>query len=855
MNDSAIKTFCVQAREKLEQGVELRMQKYGIAAESVPNAAADAVGALPLSPIEREQRAELLQLQAKLGEGDATHGNARLKERAAYTWFNRMVAIRFMELRDFLPSRVRMFSRPDGSFGSQAVDEALDLEIEGLDAARVLQLKQASDDGALFRYLFLAQCQELASCIPDVFEPVDSALELLLPDKLMARDGVAQAMVEDIPEEDWLTHVEILGWMYQYYNSQAKDDFFKSKAKATADTLPVATQLFTPEWIVRYMVENSLGRLWMLNNPQSGLRERMEYYIEPDAEHEDFICINGPEEITLCDPACGSGHILVYAFDLLFAMYEERGYREREIPQLILQNNLTGLEIDPRAAQIASLALAMCAREHDRRFFGRGVQVNINVVAPVHIDGEELPATAPLLGQPQLMDALAHLDEIGSLLNPTEAELEAVSATADQLARVASSDMFAASAAEKLQQAKATCELSAKRYTCVVANPPYMGSSSFSPFMSKWVKKNYPDVKSDLCTCFIERGFGLAANRGYAAMVTMQSWMFLGSFEKMRAALIDDKTIVSMVHLGPRAFDAIGGEVVNVTADVIYNGHVCLSGAYVRLVDINGSEAKRQKLLEAIENPDCGWFYRRDADTFKQIPGTPIAYWASEMVMNLFVKCLPIGKVVDFKTGVTTGDNNRYLRTWWELGFDDIQTNGDGVRDGASSSRRWRPCTKGGEFRKWYGNNWNVMDWDKNGLELKSSAAASIGDTSHFFRENMTWGKISNQGLSVRFTPASSIPTNVGSVGISRNRLLLLAGMALANSSVAAHMLALFTTSFTYMCSDIAKIPFESRLLHLDGKEGESNSIFFAARDCIDLSRFDYDSFETSWDFKRHPLV
>lgn len=315
MNDSAIKTFCVQAREKLEQGVELRMQKYGIAAEGVPNAAADAVGALPLSPIEREQRAELLQLQAKLGEGDAAHGNARLKERAAYTWFNRMVAIRFMELRDFLPSRVRMFSRPDGSFGSQAVDEALDLEIEGLNAARVLQLKQASDDGALFRYLFLAQCQELASCIPDVFDPVDSALELLLPDKLMARDGVAQAMVEDIPEEDWLTHVEILGWMYQYYNSQVKDDFFKSKAKATADTLPVATQLFTPEWIVRYMVENSLGRLWMLNNPQSDLRERMEYYIEPDAEHEDFICINGPEEITLCDPACGSGHILVYAFD------------------------------------------------------------------------------------------------------------------------------------------------------------------------------------------------------------------------------------------------------------------------------------------------------------------------------------------------------------------------------------------------------------------------------------------------------------------------------------------------------------------------------------------------------------
>lgn len=618
MNDSAIKTFCVQAREKLEQGVELRMQKYGIAAEGVPDAVADAVGALPLSPVEREQRAELLQLQAKLGEGDAAHGNARLKERAAYTWFNRMVAIRFMELRDFLPSRVRMFSRPDGSFGSQAVDEALNLEIEGLDAARVLQLKQASDDEALFRYLFLAQCQELASCIPNVFEPVDSALELLLPDRLMARDGVVQAMVEDIPEEDWLTHVEILGWMYQYYNSQAKDDFFKSKAKATADTLPVATQLFTPEWIVRYMVENSLGRLWMLDNPQSGLRERMEYYIEPDAEHEDFIRINGPEEITLCDPACGSGHILVYAFDLLFAMYEERGYREREIPQLILQNNLTGLEIDPRAAQIASLALAMCAREHDRRFFGRGVQANINVVAPVHIDGEELPVDAPLLDQPQLIDALAHLDEIGSLLNPTEAELEAVSATADQLARVASSDMFAASAAEKLQQAKATCELLAKRYTCVVANPPYMGSSSFSPFMSKWVKKNYPDVKSDLFSSFIVRIMGLANDHGECGIMCPFVWMFIGSYEKLRNEIIDNRTFTSLIQL---EYSGFAGATVPICTFTFHNSHVDgYKGGYIRLSDFVGAAKQAPKALEAIKNPDCGWFYRRDLQTDPRHP-------------------------------------------------------------------------------------------------------------------------------------------------------------------------------------------------------------------------------------------
>lgn len=846
MNDSAIKTFCVQAREKLEQGVELRMQKFGIAAEGVPNAAADAVGALPLSPIEREQRAELLQLQAKLGEGDAAHGNARLKERAAYTWFNRMVAIRFMELRDFLPSRVRLFSRPDGSFGSQAVDEALDLEIEGLDAARVLQLKQASDDEALFRYLFLAQCQELASCIPNVFEPVDSALELLLPDKLMARDGVVQAMVENIPEEDWLTHVEILGWMYQYYNSQAKDDFFKSKAKATADTLPVATQLFTPEWIVRYMVENSLGRLWMLNNPQSGLRERMEYYIEPDAEHEGFIRINGPEEITLCDPACGSGHILVYAFDLLFAMYEERGYREREIPQLILQNNLTGLEIDPRAAQIASLALAMCAREHDRRFFGRGVQANINVVAPVHIDGEELPATAPLLGQPQLMDALAHLDEIGSLLNPTEAELAAVGATAEQLAQMAANDMFAASVAEKLQQAKATCELLAKRYTCVVANPPYMGSSSFSPFMSKWVKKNYPDVKSDLFSSFIVRIMRLANDHGECGIMCPFVWMFIGSYEKLRNEIIDNRTFTSLIQL---EYSGFAGATVPICTYTFHNSFIKgYKGGYVRLSDFVGTAVQAPKALEAIRNPDCGWFYRRDAETFKQIPGTPIAYWSSDALFDAFVAASPLNGIGRSSKGIITGNNSLFIRQWWECSLDDICLDADSA-DALFSGKRWFPCTKGGQFRKWYGNVDSVVDWRDNGAAAFESALKLGNHVQNYsdqlkFQPAFTWSAITSSVPSFRYANhclsehagmCEFVPTN-----------LVYRLMGLVNSSVGTAYFGLVSPTLNVNAGDLDKFPVLLNSSVPTSKYAEQ-SVF--------LSRNDWDSFETSWDFRCHPLL
>ena len=848
MNDSAIKTFCVQAREKLEQGVELRMQKYGIAAEGVPDAVADAVGALPLSPVEREQRAELLQLQAKLGEGDAAHGNARLKERAAYTWFNRMVAIRFMELRDFLPSRVRMFSRPDGSFGSQAVDEALDLEIEGLDAARVLQLKQASDDEALFRYLFLAQCQELASCIPNVFEPVDSALELLLPDRLMARDGVVQAMVEDIPEEDWLTHVEILGWMYQYYNSQAKDDFFKSKAKATADTLPVATQLFTPEWIVRYMVENSLGRLWMLDNPQSGLRERMEYYIEPDAEHEDFIRINGPEEITLCDPACGSGHILVYAFDLLFAMYEERGYREREIPQLILQNNLTGLEIDPRAAQIASLALAMCAREHDRRFFGRGVQANINVVAPVHIDGEELPVDAPLLDQPQLIDALAHLDEIGSLLNPTEAELEAVSATADQLARVASSDMFAASAAEKLQQAKATCELLAKRYTCVVANPPYMGSSSFSPFMSKWVKKNYPDVKSDLFSSFIVRIMGLANDHGECGIMCPFVWMFIGSYEKLRNEIIDNRTFTSLIQL---EYSGFAGATVPICTFTFHNSHVDgYKGGYIRLSDFVGAAKQAPKALEAIKNPDCGWFYRRDAETFKQIPGTPIAYWLGAGSTLSFSEGKPLSEMGSLAQGLKCGDTDRFVRCWYECAARNVLD-----ELGVPSKLKWHFMLDGGDFRKWYGNVVDVVNWENDGDEIRTNkndegrVRSRVQNERYYHRgDTLTWSASTSGPISVRTCIFNSLCGGAGYYIVPSDSDDRYGLLALLNSSVSQYLKFALSPTLNNEVGDLKRIP-------ICRDDSMTPVISDLSEKSVFLSKTDWDSFETSWDFKRHPLV
>lgn len=835
MNDTANKNYCAWARNELIAGVEARMRLYGVAEGAEP-AGATAVGGRALSPEETEWRDALLRAGAE-------EGFAHLRDRAAYTWFNRIAAVRYMEVHDFLPSRVRMFTRPaaDGGWelGSQAVDEALDVEIEGADPARVVGLKQAGEDGPLFRYLLLAQCAELSGCLPGVFQPVDACMALLLPANLMDPDGVIGRMVGDIDEADW-ADVQILGWMYQYYNSEVKDAFFASKAKETPDTIGPATQLFTPDWIVRYMVQNSLGRLWMLNNPSSPLRDEMEYYIEPDAEHEDFIKINGPEDVSLCDPACGSGHILVYAFELLAKMYLERGYREREIPELVLSKNLHGMEIDPRAAQIARLALAMCARGMDRRFFGRGVQADIATLAPVALGEGGVPQGSALEKKKDLVDALAHLDEVGSLLAPGEDDLAAIREAIDL---TGADGLFGSNSKDKLQSALATCETLARRHDCVVANPPYMGSSSFGPFMSKWVKKNYPDVKSDLCTCFIERGFSLAKDRGYAAMITMQSWMFLGSFEGMRSSLIGSKSILSMLHLGYNAFDALNSKVVNVTAGIVYNGHAACEGTYVRLVDINGSEAKRQKALEAINNPDCGWFYRRDAETFKQIPGTPIAYWASVGLLNAF-EAGPLAKKVPVKKGLDTGDNDRFLRYWHEVDFNKFGIGYDSARSFLRSGSKWAPHDKGGDFRKWYGNNDWIINWGFDGKELKASSA-NLRSPQFYFQRAITWSALSSGRPGFRFSDQGALSNTAGSSMFPEEKDIS-SVLAYMNSSVALKALELLAPTLNYSAGPVGSVPLMpddiDRCPEISAK-------------CVSISKTDWDSFEISWNFKRHPLV
>ena len=857
MDTKRLEKFCPWARQKLMEGVHLRCLAYGLddAGRAAAGPEADVVAGRVLTAAEKAQRSGLIhqiralaEEQAGTSEKNVPSAYERFVAEQAYSWFNRLAAIRYMETKGYLPGGMRLLSAQDGSFDPECLRRAGDLELEGLDQAEAIDLALAGNDEELFRRVIVAQCNELARALPTVFGRVSDSEALTLPDGLLAanENNVVYHLVADLPEYDedgqptgqW-DDVEVLGWMYQFYNAELKADFFNSRRKAAAADIAPATQLFTPEWIVRYMAENSLGRLWMLNHPQSALRERMAYYIEPDAEHEDYLRIASPEDITFCDPACGSGHILSYAFELLFAMYEESGYREREIPELILTKNLAGMEIDERAAQIASLVLALRAREHDRRFFGRDVHANVCVLEAIPFEEGEL-----VYASKALTEALAHLDEVGSLLAPSEKDLADLRA---DLAACAG-DLFANAKAERLKLAIEKCEALSRRFDVVVANPPYMGSAKFNPFMGKWVKKHYPDTYKDLCTCFIERGFSLAKEQGHAAMVTMQSWMFLGSFEKMRGNIIANKGIVTMAHLGPRAFDAIGGEVVSVTADVIYNGKLAGEGAYVRLIDINGSEDKRLKLVEAIQNPDCGWFYRRDAQTFTQIPGTPIAYWATGKMMDAFERNEPIRTYAWGCNGMTTGENDRFLRLWYEAEQRKTCTFARNIDEAVESKAKWFPYNKGGDYRKWYGNEEWMINWEYDGEDAKAYGHLVPRSQRYMFQPQITWSKISSGSAAFRFKEAGHMFDVAGlclfpDAAVDRFRL-----MAFCNSSVAGEFLAFLCPTLNFEVGSVTSMPLDKSVI---GNQGISE----LASNCVGLSKTDWDSFETSWDFKRHPLL
>lgn len=850
MQDTAIKNFCIWARRELMAQVTLQAMRYGIREDGYEPAGADAIEGRPLTIDERRQRADLIR---RLGPVDAPgykEAYENLVDQAAYTWFNRLIAIRFMELNDRLPSHVRVLSAEDGAFRPQVLREALDVSIEGLDTAQVSELLRASDDEALFRCLFLAQCRELAACLPDVFEPVGAAMELLLPEGLLRSGGVVQRLVDDIPEDDWREGVEIVGWMYQYYVSERKREVFdgyQKGKKAEREDIPPATQTFTPDWIVNYMVENTLGRIWMLNHPDSSLASEMAFYIEPAGDIEDFPRATTPESLTFCDPCCGSGHILAKAFDLLMAMYEESGYARRDAVRSILENNLYGMEIDKRARSFASFELAMKACEYDSRFLKRGVIPHTTWLEPITFSEEELSLLPDLAKEGELLDALAHLDECGSLFRPSSEEVDVVFAAIERLEN--NGDLFAESAAEKSRIALGDCLALSKCHSAVVTNPPYMGSSNMDKWLSAWVKKNYPMTNKDLCTCFIERCIGMLNSSGCTGLATTNSWMFLSSFEKLRKELIKNHTLTSLVQLSVHGFKGIAAQVCAFTIS-----EACAPeslGGFVRLNDFDHHSLQEEKTLEAIANPNCGWFYRRSADAFKSIPGTPIAYWIGQGTLRFFESKEKLNEVFEIGSGLSTGDNDRFLRRHWEVSSNRISN--DGIQPS-----KWYLFQKGGMFRKWYGNLEYVVDWEDDGRDIKhwvthnpadpntTSWSRRIFNTHLYFKPGITWSVISSDEISFRMLPSNTMISNAaGGIFVRDESEADLMVLAMLNSSVYTSILKMLNPTLNYSSGIVQKAPYRYAACDVTG----------LSSDCVMKSKLDWELRETSWDFKKHHLV
>lgn len=852
MQDTAIKNFCIWARRELMAQVALQARRFGIREDGYDAAGADTVEGRPLTVDERRQRADLIR---RLGPADAPGYEEAYKsliDQAAYTWFNRLIAIRFMELNDRLPSHVRMLSAADGAFRPQALREALDVPIEGLDAAQVSELLQASDDEALFRCLFLAQCRELAACLPDVFEPVGAAMELLLPEGLLRQGSVVQRLVDDIPEEDWREGVEIVGWMYQYYVSERKREVFdgyQRGQKAEREDIPPATQTFTPDWIVGYMVENTLGRVWMLNHPNSFLAEEMPFYIKPEGDVESFPRAVTPESLTFCDPCCGSGHILAKAFDLLMAMYDESGYTKRDAVRSILENNLYGMEIDKRARSLASFELAMKACEYDPRFLKRGVAPHMTWLEPTSFSEEELMLLPELMDLNNLLDANAHLDECGSLFAPSPEEIVAVNTAIARLED--KGDLFADAVVCKLRAMLGNCLALSKHYSIVVTNPPYMGSSNMNKWLSAWVKKNYATTSKDLCTCFIERCVGMLEFAGCTGLATTNSWMFLSSFEKLRKKLIENHTLTSLVQLSVHGFKGIAAQVCAFTISEDYAPG--LLGGFVRLNDFDHHSLQEKKTLEAIANPTCGWFYRRSTDAFKSIPGTPIAYWASDTIGEAFRNGVSLSSIGTPRQGLATGENARFVRQWWEVSQNRSRYDCASIEESVQSGCRWFPYNKGGDYRKWYGNNDCVVNWENDGQEIREFADDSgkqlsrPQNTQHYFRPSITWSKISSGAIAFRYKPWGHVFDVAGtSIFAEDAELLYLQGAC--NSSVIFGIASMLSPTLNFEVGQISTYP-------IIDTESEKAHVIELVQWTRKLSKDDWDASEASWDFRRHMLV
>ena len=871
MNKNAIQKFAIWARKELITQVSQRAYQYGIDESGFGDASADTLNGRLLTAEEKSQRQELIkQIKEK--------GYKQVMEEVAYTWFNRFIALRFMEVNNYLPSHIRVFSDSTGAFKPEILSDVLHLELPGLNREKVAEYIESNDTEGLYRYLLLTQCNALNDPLPCMFEEMGGYTELLLPNNILKQDSVLGHMVADIPEADWQNAVQIIGWLYQYYNTELKDDTFallKKNVKITKERIPSATQLFTPDWIVRYMVENSLGRLWLEGHPNDELHDGWKYYLdeaeqEPEVEaqlaklREEYKTIK-PEEIKVIDPCMGSGHILVYAFDVLMQIYEATGYSQRDAAQSILENNLFGLDIDDRAAQLAYFAVMMKARQYDRRLLTRGIQPHIYAFAESNtITTATLHDMGITLSQDEydtavkqvlrLLDELRDAKEYGSILTVTPCDWDllrrfAVPRTEDEGGQQLFGIHGEQIAAPLLQRLINIGEALSQQYDVVVTNPPYMAVSNAGAKVNDYVKKNFPDSKADMFAVFIERCGQMTKKNGYQAMITQHAWMFLSSFEKLRTKLLA-VDIVNMVHLGARAFEEIGGEVVQTTSFVIRKSHIAdYKGEYCRLIEPISQQGKEDMFL-AGENR-----YAADQSNFSKIPGSPVAYWVSEQALLPYLTSVKLlGDMAAPCAGLATGDNTIFQRNWYEVSFLNIGFNISNAKETLHRTEKWYPCNSGGDYRKWSADDNIVVNWQNDGSEIKQfrnaagKLAARPQNTQWYFKEGLTWNKLSSSRFAVKYKRPGYVFDDTSRSAFPNNMRYLKYIIGLLCSNVTFEHLKVLNPTMSFTNGDLVRLPIRI----------EEQKIAFVSElvdGNVTISKDDWDSYETSWDFKRNPLV
>lgn len=814
----------------------------------------------------REKGTAINELNSQI----ATSSREAVIDRVAYTWFNRFCALRFMDVNHY--TRTGTVSPADGFTQPEILAEAKQGHIDDiiktfLREQRVFDLlagriPSRDPQQEAYRLLIVAVCNYYNSIMPFLFEKIADYTELLMPNDLLSDSSILAEMRATLTE-DSCRNVEIIGWLYQFYISEKKDEVFeglKKNKKITPENIPAATQLFTPHWIVRYLVENSLGHLWMLNKPASRLIDRMDYYIKPEQAESDFLRVSKPEEIRICDPACGSGHMLVYAFDLLYAIYEEEGYESTEIPGLILKNNLYGIEIDERAGELAAFALAMKAREKYRRFFSKPTQPNICVLENIKFEEGELPPYLEAVGHNLFTENLRktlhqfqECDNFGSLIRPTATDVATLVGLLE--AKNISGNIFLHKTHERVIQALRYADYLSPKYHVVIANPPYMGGKGMNGRLGDWAKQNYPNSKSDLFAMFIERSLDLAMNRGSVAMITMQSWMYITSFEKLRRKIYTSSHIRTMAHLGERAFDTIGGAVVSTTAFVL--GKEVLPsyrGVYLRLVDGSSELEKSELALQAIRSNQHSSRFKASTNDFSRIAGLPIQYSLSERMFSLFSWDHKISDLARTASGLQTNDNGRFIRFWYEPSQSKVSFESNNREESIKSGCRWFPHVKGGTFRKWYGNLDYVVNWENDGsdifrlaTDLYGSPTRTVKNLDLYFSDGVTWTDICSGEFGVREIPKGFIFDTSAPSAFSQHKEFLI---GLLNSKPASTIVKLLCPSLHFLTADIAKVPIEKNWITSIGQKviPVANSLLIASKD-------DWNAYETSWDFTNLPLL